>query len=166
MSWRWPRRLKAGTRFCVLRRGVSWRQQSRRELSKRDRSAKQYTKEISKMRPVWSKALRFRNVFRQLTVAALSLLLAAPAFAQPRGTLAIDSTPLPARRRRMGPRRPGHALDAVATDGVFEGISEQQIVTGKIPTRFVVGGNQRDRFASYGASRSGDLKSPFNCSAV
>src|SRR5882724_4219836 len=34
------------------------------------------------MRPHWSKALRFRKAFRQLTVAALSLLLAAPAFAQ------------------------------------------------------------------------------------
>jgi pilus assembly protein CpaF len=34
------------------------------------------------MRPHWRKALRFRKALRQLTVAALSLLLAAPAFAQ------------------------------------------------------------------------------------
>ena len=34
------------------------------------------------MRPLWSNALRFRKVFRQLTAAALGLLLAAPAFAQ------------------------------------------------------------------------------------
>ena len=34
------------------------------------------------MRPHLSKALRFRKGFRQLTVAALGLLLAAPAFAQ------------------------------------------------------------------------------------
>jgi len=34
------------------------------------------------MRPHWSKALRFRKAFRQLTVAAVGLLLAAPAFAQ------------------------------------------------------------------------------------
>src|SRR5437867_3955223 len=34
------------------------------------------------MRPHWSKALRFRTAFRQLTIAALGLLLAAPAFAQ------------------------------------------------------------------------------------
>jgi type IV secretory pathway VirB2 component (pilin) len=65
-----------------LRRGVSWRQQFRRELSKRDQSAKQPTKEIPKMRPLWSKTLRFRGIFRQLTAAALGLLLAAPAFAQ------------------------------------------------------------------------------------
>jgi type IV secretion system protein TrbC len=36
----------------------------------------------AKMRPLWSKVLRFRKVFRQLTAAALGLLLAAPAFAQ------------------------------------------------------------------------------------
>src|SRR5712692_2220730 len=74
--------VKAGTRFYLLRRGVSWRQQFRRELSKSDRSAKKRAKEIPKMRPLWSKALRFRKVFRQLTAAALGLLLAAPAFAQ------------------------------------------------------------------------------------
>ena len=34
------------------------------------------------MRPLWNKVLRFRKVFRQLTAAALGLLLAAPAFAQ------------------------------------------------------------------------------------
>lgn len=34
------------------------------------------------MRRLWSKALRFRNAFLQLTAAALGLLLAAPAFAQ------------------------------------------------------------------------------------
>lgn len=34
------------------------------------------------MRLLGGKALRFRNVFRQLTTAALGLLLAAPAFAQ------------------------------------------------------------------------------------
>jgi type IV secretory pathway VirB2 component (pilin) len=34
------------------------------------------------MRPLWSMALRFRNVFRQLIVVALGLLLASPAFAQ------------------------------------------------------------------------------------
>ncbi len=34
------------------------------------------------MRPHWSKALRFRKAFRHLTIAALGLLLAAPAFAQ------------------------------------------------------------------------------------
>jgi hypothetical protein len=34
------------------------------------------------MRPLWSKALRFRKIFRQLAAAALGLLLAAPAFAQ------------------------------------------------------------------------------------
>ena len=34
------------------------------------------------MRRLWSKALRFRNVFRQLTAPALVLVLAAPAFAQ------------------------------------------------------------------------------------
>ena len=34
------------------------------------------------MRPLWSKAPRFRKVFRQLAAAALGLLLAAPAFAQ------------------------------------------------------------------------------------
>src|SRR5256886_16757317 len=34
------------------------------------------------MRPLWSKGLRFRKVFRQLTAATLGLLLAAPAFAQ------------------------------------------------------------------------------------
>ena len=34
------------------------------------------------MRPHWSKALRFRNVFRQFIAAALGLWLAAPAFAQ------------------------------------------------------------------------------------
>ena len=34
------------------------------------------------MRPLWSKPFRFRKVFRQLTAAALSLLLVAPAFAQ------------------------------------------------------------------------------------
>jgi integrase len=33
------------------------------------------------MKPLWSKALRFRKIFRQLTAAALGLLLAAPAFA-------------------------------------------------------------------------------------
>jgi type IV secretion system protein TrbC len=76
------KQVKAGTRFCLLRRGVSWRQKFRRELSKRDQSAKQLTKEKPKMRRLWSKALRFRNVFRQLTAAALVLLLAAPAFAQ------------------------------------------------------------------------------------
>jgi type IV secretion system protein TrbC len=44
--------------------------------------AEETHKEIPKMRPHWRKALRFRKAFRQLTVAALSLLLAAPAFAQ------------------------------------------------------------------------------------
>jgi len=34
------------------------------------------------MRRLWSNALRFRNLLRQLTPAALGLLLAAPAFAQ------------------------------------------------------------------------------------
>ena len=34
------------------------------------------------MRPLWSKALRFRKDFRQIIVAAAGLLLAAPAFAQ------------------------------------------------------------------------------------
>ncbi len=34
------------------------------------------------MRPLSSKALRFRNLFRQLIAAALVLLLAVPAFAQ------------------------------------------------------------------------------------
>ena len=34
------------------------------------------------MRPLWNKALRTRRIFRQLTAAALGLLLAAPAFAQ------------------------------------------------------------------------------------
>jgi len=34
------------------------------------------------MRPLWSKAPRFRKVFRQMTIAAAGLLLAAPAFAQ------------------------------------------------------------------------------------
>jgi type IV secretory pathway VirB2 component (pilin) len=34
------------------------------------------------MKPLWSKALRFRKAFRQLTTAAAVLLLAAPAFAQ------------------------------------------------------------------------------------
>jgi type IV secretory pathway VirB2 component (pilin) len=34
------------------------------------------------MKPLWSKALRFRKAFRQLTTAAAGLLLAAPAFAQ------------------------------------------------------------------------------------
>src|SRR5580765_8541717 len=34
------------------------------------------------MRPLWSKTLRFRKLLRQLTAAALGLLLAAPAFAQ------------------------------------------------------------------------------------
>jgi type IV secretory pathway VirB2 component (pilin) len=34
------------------------------------------------MRPLWSTAHRFKNVFRQLTAAALGLLLAAPAFTQ------------------------------------------------------------------------------------
>ena len=34
------------------------------------------------MKPLWSKALRFRKTFRQLTTAAAVLLLAAPAFAQ------------------------------------------------------------------------------------
>ena len=34
------------------------------------------------MRPLCSKALRFRNVFRQVIAATLGLLLAAPAFAQ------------------------------------------------------------------------------------
>jgi type IV secretory pathway VirB2 component (pilin) len=76
------KQVKAETRFCLLRRGVSWRQKFRRELSKRDRSAKQRIKEKPKMRRLWSKALRFRNVFRQLTAAALVLFLAAPAFAQ------------------------------------------------------------------------------------
>jgi type IV secretory pathway VirB2 component (pilin) len=74
--------VKAGTRFCLLRRGVSRRQQSRRELSNKHQSAKKRSKEIPKMRPLWSKALRFRNIFRQLTAGALGLLLAAPAFAQ------------------------------------------------------------------------------------
>jgi type IV secretory pathway VirB2 component (pilin) len=74
--------VKAGTRFYLLRRGVSWRQQFRRELSKRDRHANKRTKETAEMRPLWSRALRFRKVFRQLTVAVLGLLLAAPAFAQ------------------------------------------------------------------------------------
>jgi type IV secretory pathway VirB2 component (pilin) len=73
--------VKAGTRFCLLRRGISW-QQFRRELSKSDRSAKERTKEIPIMRPLWSKTLRFRKLLRQLTAAALGLLLAAPAFAQ------------------------------------------------------------------------------------
>jgi type IV secretory pathway VirB2 component (pilin) len=43
---------------------------------------KKRTKEILKMKPLWSKALRFRKAFRQLTTAAAVLLLAAPAFAQ------------------------------------------------------------------------------------
>jgi type IV secretory pathway VirB2 component (pilin) len=34
------------------------------------------------MRPLWSKALRFSKVFRQMTIAAAGLLLAAPAFTQ------------------------------------------------------------------------------------
>lgn len=34
------------------------------------------------MKRLWSKALRFRNLLRQLTAAALGLLLAVPAFAQ------------------------------------------------------------------------------------
>lgn len=34
------------------------------------------------MRPLWSKALRFRKAFRQTLIAAAGLLLAAPAFAQ------------------------------------------------------------------------------------
>ena len=34
------------------------------------------------MRSVWSKALRFKKLFRQLTAAALGLLLAVPVFAQ------------------------------------------------------------------------------------
>jgi type IV secretion system protein TrbC len=71
--------IKAGTRFCLLRRGVSWWQQFRRELSKVIADAQ---RRYHKMRPLWSKALRFRKVLRQLAVAALSLLLAAPAFAQ------------------------------------------------------------------------------------
>jgi type IV secretion system protein TrbC len=76
------KKVKAGTRFCLLRRGVSWRQQFRRELSKIDHSAKKRTKEIPKMSPLWSKTLRFRKILRQLTAAALGLLLAAPVFAQ------------------------------------------------------------------------------------
>ena len=34
------------------------------------------------MRPLWSKAFRFRKAFRQMLIAAAGLLLAAPAFAQ------------------------------------------------------------------------------------
>ena len=34
------------------------------------------------MRPLWSKALRFRKAFRQMIIVAAGLLLAAPAFAQ------------------------------------------------------------------------------------
>src|SRR6266403_1039051 len=34
------------------------------------------------MRRLWSTALRCRNLFRELTIAALGLLLAVPAFAQ------------------------------------------------------------------------------------
>jgi len=34
------------------------------------------------MSPLWSKTLRFRKILRQLTAAALGLLLAAPVFAQ------------------------------------------------------------------------------------
>jgi hypothetical protein len=34
------------------------------------------------MSPLWSKTLRFGKILRQLTAAALGLLLAAPAFAQ------------------------------------------------------------------------------------
>jgi type IV secretory pathway VirB2 component (pilin) len=76
------KQVKAGTRFCLLRRGVSWRQKFRRELSKIDHSAKKRTKETPKMSPLWSKTLRFRKILRQLTAAALGLLLAAPVFAQ------------------------------------------------------------------------------------
>jgi len=34
------------------------------------------------MRPLWSETQRFRKILRQLTAAALGLLLATPAFAQ------------------------------------------------------------------------------------
>src|SRR5205814_8659897 len=48
------------------------------EIDLRSNAQRRY----QKMKPLWNKALRFRKALRQLTAAALSLLLAAPAFAQ------------------------------------------------------------------------------------
>jgi len=51
---------------------------SPREIDVRRNAQRRY----ATMKTLWSKALRFRKIFRQLTAAALGLLLAAPAFAQ------------------------------------------------------------------------------------
>ena len=56
----------------------------------------------------------------------------------------------------MAKRRPGDALDAVATDGLFEGFPQQQAPAGKIPRGLDAGQAKRDRWSTYRRVRRRD----------
>src|SRR5205085_11823654 len=70
------------------------------------------------------------------------------------------SAPLAARRRRMGPRRPGDPLDASALEGLLQSLPSRQTSPRKIPARRDSCGDRRNRVPTYGASRSRGLKPP------
>src|SRR5256884_9452751 len=76
VPWQLPGRLKQGlgSACCVevSPGGNNSGENSPREIDLRNNAQRRYPK----MRPLWSKFLRFRKVLRQLTAAALGLLLA------------------------------------------------------------------------------------------
>jgi type IV secretory pathway VirB2 component (pilin) len=88
---------------------------------------KKRTKEIPKMKPLWSKALRFRKAFRQLTTAAAGLLLAAPAFAQ--GNSPWESAV--------------NVLQQAFTSTIARGLSLVAIVVSGLTFAFGEGGSKR-----------------------
>jgi len=79
------------------------------------------------MRPLWSKALRSKNVFRQLTAVALGLLLAAPAFAQ--GTSPWENAV--------------SVLQQAFTSTIARGLSLVAIVVSGLTFAFGEGGSKR-----------------------
>lgn len=83
------------------------------------------------MRPLWSKVVRFRKAFQQLTATVLGMLLAAPAFAQ--GTSPWENAVRVLQQRCTSTIARGLSLVAILVSGLTFAFGEggsKRVLTG------------------------------------